>query len=226
MIGAGQIQLEPALLRLGWRAAPAPSASGGKRKRSIPLRQLVWEKTLAVTSLAAEGPGDMDRHTKVNGRFLQKGPGGVVRDQMTKRSQSMARRPDDLGQIEATMNLASNTACSGGYSTRPIAGPRPTSTPDRGQRAVLEAKFMLPWNFSEGAAAGNHGAAAAQYVGDCCANGRAVDHHGRWQIAGTGRSGRPPSVSISCPRRKRSSGASSRAASPLARSASSRCGRT
>ena len=46
---------------------------------------------------------------------------------------------------------------------------------------MLEAKFMLPWNFSleEAAAEEGIGAAAAQYVGDRLADGRAVIHHRR-----------------------------------------------
>jgi predicted phage-related endonuclease len=41
--------------------------------------------------------------------------------------------------------------------------------------AVYEAKFMLPWSFSEGAAA--EGPTAAQYVGDQRQDGGALDHH-------------------------------------------------
>jgi hypothetical protein len=44
--------------------------------------------------------------------------------------------------------------------------------------AVFEAKFMLPWSFSEEAAAGKH-IAAAQHVGGCGEIGRAVGDHRR-----------------------------------------------
>jgi len=49
--------------------------------------------------------------------------------------------------------------------------------------AVFEAKFMLPWAFSEEAAAGETcGAASAQYVGYRVADRGSVDHHGRRQM--------------------------------------------
>jgi hypothetical protein len=60
-----------------------------------------------------------------------------------------------------------------------------------GTGAVFEAKFMLPWNFSEeGAAEKAYGAAAAQHVGNGGADGRFVDRHGRRQMAGNDHSGR------------------------------------
>src|SRR6266702_6932580 len=52
-----------------------------------------------------------------------------------------------------------------------------------GTEAVFEAKFMLPWSFSEdGGGREVHGAAAAQHVGDPSALGRAVHHHWRRQV--------------------------------------------
>ncbi len=49
--------------------------------------------------------------------------------------------------------------------------------------AVFEAKFMLPWSFSEEAAAEKqHGPAAAQHVGDQRKVGCAFDHHRRRQM--------------------------------------------
>jgi hypothetical protein len=44
--------------------------------------------------------------------------------------------------------------------------------------AVFEAKFMLPWSFSEEAAVGKH-IAAAQHVSGCGEIGRAVGDHRR-----------------------------------------------
>jgi hypothetical protein len=44
--------------------------------------------------------------------------------------------------------------------------------------AVFEAKFMLPWSFSEEAAASKH-IAPAQHVGGCGEIGRAVGDHRR-----------------------------------------------
>ena len=52
-----------------------------------------------------------------------------------------------------------------------------------GSEAVFEAKFMLPWSFSEEAAAAKaHGAGPAQHVGHPPAVGRALDHHRRRQM--------------------------------------------
>ena len=49
--------------------------------------------------------------------------------------------------------------------------------------AVFEAKFMLPWSFSEEAAAEKHMAQlAAQHVGHQRQGGRAVHHHRRRQV--------------------------------------------
>jgi hypothetical protein len=45
----------------------------------LPIAASLWEKTHAVASPAAEGAGDMDRPTKVNGRYLADGPGAPVR---------------------------------------------------------------------------------------------------------------------------------------------------
>ena len=61
-----------------------------------------------------------------------------------------------------------------------------------GTGAVFEAKFMLPWTFSEEAAAEKHMAAvAAQYVGYRVKNRGAVDHY-RWrQMGRDDNSGRP-----------------------------------
>jgi hypothetical protein len=58
--------------------------------------------------------------------------------------------------------------------------------------AVFEAKFMLPWMefLRRGGGREAYGAAAAQYVGDRVANGRAVDHHRRRQVGGNDHSGR------------------------------------
>jgi predicted phage-related endonuclease len=50
--------------------------------------------------------------------------------------------------------------------------------------AVFEAKFMLPWSFSEEAAAAKtYAPSATQYVGDQCQGGGALDHHRRRQVA-------------------------------------------
>src|ERR1700692_4734331 len=46
-----------------------------------------------------------------------------------------------------------------------------------GTGAVYEAKFMLPWSFSEEFGREVHGPAPAQYVGDERQDGGAVDHH-------------------------------------------------
>jgi hypothetical protein len=44
--------------------------------------------------------------------------------------------------------------------------------------AVYEAKFMLPWSFSEGSAAEKHMAPApAQHVGHQRQDGRTLDHY-------------------------------------------------
>ena len=52
-----------------------------------------------------------------------------------------------------------------------------------GTGAVFEAKFMLPWSFSEEAAAEKHMAATpAQHVGDQCHGRGALDHHRRRQM--------------------------------------------
>ena len=52
-----------------------------------------------------------------------------------------------------------------------------------GSGAVFEAKFMLPWSFSEEAAAEKHmRAAPAQYVGDQFQRRGALDHHRRRQV--------------------------------------------
>jgi hypothetical protein len=47
----------------------------------IPIATSLWEKTHAVESPAAEDAGDMDRPTKVNGRYVADGPGASVRHQ-------------------------------------------------------------------------------------------------------------------------------------------------
>ena len=47
----------------------------------IPIATRLWEKTHAVASPAAEGAGDMERPTKVNGRYIADGPGAPVRQQ-------------------------------------------------------------------------------------------------------------------------------------------------
>jgi predicted phage-related endonuclease len=51
--------------------------------------------------------------------------------------------------------------------------------------AVFEAKFMLPWTFSE-ACRKAHGATAAQYVGGRRPVGGAVDHHRRREVGRDG----------------------------------------
>jgi predicted phage-related endonuclease len=49
--------------------------------------------------------------------------------------------------------------------------------------AVFEAKFMLPWNFSEEAAAEKHMAQLhAQHVGRVGTFRGAIHHHGRWEV--------------------------------------------
>ena len=49
--------------------------------------------------------------------------------------------------------------------------------------AVFEAKFMLPWSFSEeGGGRKIHAAASAQHVGDECHDLGALGHHGRRQM--------------------------------------------
>ena len=49
--------------------------------------------------------------------------------------------------------------------------------------AVFEAKFMLPWSFSEEAAAAKqHGAVATQYAGGRHPEVRAVDHQWRGKV--------------------------------------------
>jgi hypothetical protein len=52
---------------------------------------------------------------------------------------------------------------------------RPVPHPVEGTGAVFEAKFMLPWNFSEGAAEKH----MAQLQHDRVKDGGAVDHHRR-----------------------------------------------
>lgn len=55
----------------------------------------------------------------------------------------------------------------------------------RSTGAVFEAKFILPWSFSEEAAAEKHMAQLQQqHVGDGIPNGGAVDHHRRRQVGG------------------------------------------
>jgi predicted phage-related endonuclease len=52
-----------------------------------------------------------------------------------------------------------------------------------GSGAVFEAKFMLPWSFSEeGAVEKIYAAASAQHVGDECDDLRALGHYGRRQM--------------------------------------------
>ena len=52
-----------------------------------------------------------------------------------------------------------------------------------GTGAVFEAKFMLPWSFSEEARRRKaHGPAPAQYVGHPFEDSRVVDHHRRRQV--------------------------------------------
>ena len=64
--------------------------------------------------------------------------------------------------------------------------------------AVFEAKFMLPWSFSEEAAAEKHmAAAAAQHVGHRCRARGALDHHRRRQV---GRDHHPCRSALSAPR--------------------------
>jgi hypothetical protein len=48
--------------------------------------------------------------------------------------------------------------------------------------AVFEAKFMLPWSFSEEAAAEKYGAGPAQHVGHAFAELGALHHHRRRQM--------------------------------------------
>jgi predicted phage-related endonuclease len=48
--------------------------------------------------------------------------------------------------------------------------------------AVFEAKFMLPWSFSEEAAAEKHGTAPAQHVGDQFQISRALSDYRRRQM--------------------------------------------
>ena len=60
-----------------------------------------------------------------------------------------------------------------------------------GTGAVFEAKFMLPWSFSEEARGRKaHGPAAAQYVGHGLKDGGAVDHYRRRQMGRDDHSGR------------------------------------
>ena len=61
----------------------------------------------------------------------------------------------------------------------------------RGTGAVFEAKFMLPWSFSdEGAAEKAAGPAAAQYVGNRLEDGSVVHCHRGRQVGGDEHSGR------------------------------------
>ena len=60
-----------------------------------------------------------------------------------------------------------------------------------GTGAVFEAKFMLPWSFSEeGGGREAHGPAAAQHVGHRLPHGGAVDHYRRRQMGRDDHSGR------------------------------------
>ena len=60
-----------------------------------------------------------------------------------------------------------------------------------GTGAVFEAKFMLPWSFSEeGGGREAHGPAAAQHVGHGLPDGGAVDHYRRRQMGRDDHSGR------------------------------------
>jgi predicted phage-related endonuclease len=52
--------------------------------------------------------------------------------------------------------------------------------------AVFEAKFMLPWSFSEEAAAEKHMPQLQHNMWVTCPIGRAVDHHRRRQMGGNG----------------------------------------
>ena len=45
----------------------------------LPIAASLWDRTHAVASPAAEGAGDIDRPTKVNGRYVADGPGAPVR---------------------------------------------------------------------------------------------------------------------------------------------------
>ena len=47
----------------------------------LPIAARLWDRTHAVASPAAEGAGDIDRPTKVNGRYVADGPGAPVRHQ-------------------------------------------------------------------------------------------------------------------------------------------------
>jgi predicted phage-related endonuclease len=52
-----------------------------------------------------------------------------------------------------------------------------------GTGAVFESKFMLPWSFSEEAAAQKYIAQGpTQHVGDQRQDGGAFNHHRRWQV--------------------------------------------
>jgi hypothetical protein len=57
--------------------------------------------------------------------------------------------------------------------------------------AVFEAKFMLPWNFSEEGGCEAHGAAAAQYVGGGVKDRGPLHHHRRRQLGGNDHFRRP-----------------------------------
>ncbi len=64
--------------------------------------------------------------------------------------------------------------------------------------AVFEAKFTLPWSFSEEAAAEKqHGPAAAQHVGDQRPVSGALDHHRRGQMDRNDHPGRRPLPALS-----------------------------
>ena len=91
-----------------------------------------------------------------------------------------------------------------------------------GSGAVFEAKFMLPWSFSEEAAAEKHMPRSKQYAGDEFQNGGALGNYRRWQVGRNfdlGRSALPASPADSGEEILALRG---EAASPLASSASSR----
>ena len=110
-------------------------------------------------------------------------------------------------------------------SRRPLDGghPRRHGRSNRGGvRGQVHAAVVV---LRRGGGRKIHAAAAAQHVGDQCQAVGALDHHRRRQV-GRDQASRPiRSTSTSCSPRRRSSGAASRVASPLACSASSRRGR-
>ena len=91
--------------------------------------------------------------------------------------------------------------------------------------AVFEAKFMLPWSFSEEGAAEKYMPQLQHnmWVTNATTVG-ALGHHGRRQMGRDQRSRPIRSTSTSCSQPRRSSGAALRAASRLVCSASSRRG--